>query len=159
MEEIYYHWVMSSHKNVRELGLTELSYIAGIVDGEGTITLTRKVKDGPRQLVVTVSNCEHKLLSFLHKIVGAGSITSKRIYRKEHSQAFTYRLVNRQALSLLEQIHNHLRTYKRERAKLVLKEYLKVTPRNGKYTSTLLKRKGSFEKKFFEILPHNTKNR
>ena len=159
MEELYYHLIMNYYKHVKELALDELSYIAGIIDGEGTITLTRKAKDGPRQLAVTVSNCEYRLLSFLSKTIGAGLITTKRIYKKQHSQAFTFRLVNRQALSLLQQIQNHLRTYKRERAKLVLKEYLKVTPRNGKYTDSLLKRKGKFEKKFFEILPLNTKNR
>lgn len=143
---------------VKLLSQTEAAYIAGIFDGEGTITLTRKAKGKPRHLALTVSSCEYDLLAFLLKTIKAGLITSKRTYKNGHSEAYTYRLLNRQALALLIQIAPHLRTYKRRRAKIVLKDYVRLTPRNGKYSLQQLKLKEKFEKRFFDMLP-NSKSR
>lgn len=42
--------------------------------------------------------------------------------------SFTFALYNRQALSLLEQIHIYLRTYKAERATLILRDYHSERP-------------------------------
>lgn len=52
---------------------------------------------------------------------------------------------NRQALRLLEQIEPFLRSYKRDRARLVLCDYVPLTPRNGKYTADVLAQRQQFE--------------
>lgn len=127
------------------LGVADAAYIAGIIDGEGTITLTRKHRNENRQLAVTVSSNERCLLEFIRQSVGVGKITNKRTAKAEHAPQFTFALYNRQALVLLEQVTPYLRTYKRERARLILRDYLRLTPRNGYYTDALRTEREKFE--------------
>ena len=46
------------NRNVIELATIDAAYIAGLIDGEGTITLTRLHRNQNRQLVVSISNTE-----------------------------------------------------------------------------------------------------
>ncbi|MCW9088029.1 MAG: LAGLIDADG family homing endonuclease [Gammaproteobacteria bacterium] len=128
---------MSHYKIPNTLSSIDAAYIAGLIDGEGTITLTRKHRNENRQLAVTISNTEKDLLEYVLKTIGAGKITNKRTTRAHHTPSFTYALYNRQALNLLAQIHPYLKTYKVRRARLILSDYLSLTPRNGKYTDQL----------------------
>ena len=150
---------MAKYRQVRKLTKERSAYLAGIVDGEGTITLTRKDKTQYRQLAVTISSCELSLVEHILAVVGAGNISKKRVYSPKHSEAYTYGLLNRQALTLLTHVYPFLRTYKRKRAALVLKYYLRLTPRNGKYSVVQLAKRELFIEKFFSLLPHNTKTR
>jgi len=104
------------YRNTNQLNDVDAAYIAGLIDGEGTVTLTRKHRNENRQLAVTVSNTDSDLLEYLLDTVGAGKITGKRTARTHHTPSFTYALYNRQALSLLQQVTPFLRTYKAERA-------------------------------------------
>ncbi|HSJ48451.1 MAG TPA: LAGLIDADG family homing endonuclease [Gammaproteobacteria bacterium] len=131
--------------DVKQLGIADAAYIAGLIDGEGTITLSRKHRNENRQLAITISNTERRLLDFVLDTVGAGKITGKRTTRSNHTPSFTYAIYNRQALQLLAQIHSSLRTYKADRALLILRKYLKLTPRNGKYTDALRQKREQFE--------------
>lgn len=125
---------MADYRQVRTLSREEAAYIAGIIDGEGTITLTHIHRNANRQLVVSISSTERELLNFILRTVGAGRITNKRIARAHHTPSAAYAVNNRQALSLLEQVTPFLRTYKARRAQFALANYVQVTPRNGKYT-------------------------
>ena len=125
---------MATYKKVRTLTPVDASYIAGLIDGEGTITLTRKLRGGNRQLIVSVSSTEINLLQHIKEVTGVGRITGKRTYQPHHTPSFTYAVGNRQALIILQQITPYLRSYKAERAALVLKHYLRLTPRNGRYS-------------------------
>jgi hypothetical protein len=133
------------YKTVRSLSLTEAAYVAGLVDGEGTITLSRKHADEQRQLAVTISSTEPSILEFVMSAVGAGKITRKAPARSNHAVGLTFALWNRQALSLLTQVTPFLCSYKRQRAELVLRDYLRVTPRNGKYSELTKRQKREFE--------------
>jgi hypothetical protein len=62
---------------------------------------------------------------------------------------------NRQALAVLREISGYLRSYKRERARLVLDRYLQVTPRNGKYTGEMSLRRCEFEDVFAALTPRH----
>ena len=66
---------------------------------------------------------------------------------------FTYTVTNRQALELLNQIVLYLQSYKKLRAELVLSNYVKLTPRNGKYSDELIQKRLAFEVAFFDIVP------
>ena len=147
----------TKYKKVRILTKTESAYLAGIIDGEGTVALTRRNRNDQRQLSVTVSNTDRALLEYIMKIIGAGKITNKTMSMSHHSPAFTYHVSNRQALSLLHQIVRFLRTYKRERAHVALKGYLRVTTRNGKYSKELLLAKEKFNDSFFAFSSTNAK--
>lgn len=142
---------------VRILNQEEAAYIAGIVDGEGTITLTRRNKGQNRRLSLVVSNNEVKLLKWIKRIVGAGQITTKRFNPNNRFNACAYQINNSQAYELVTQLAPYLRSYKRLRAKLVVKYYRKLTPRNGKYTAGLLKQREKFIKSFFEIKNYSSR--
>lgn len=130
---------------------SEAAYIAGIIDGEGTITLTRTHRGENRRPVVSVSSTELPLLLYVRSVVGAGRITGKARTHDHHSPSFAYVLLSRQALNLLSQIVRYLRTYKAGRARLLLDEYLLVTPRNGRYSPDQREARRSFEERFFSI--------
>lgn len=150
---------MSRYETARKLSPPEAAYLAGIVDGEGTITLTRRNSYKQRHLILSVSNTELRLLRHLRALTGVGKITKKRVYSARHSLGYTYGTSNRHALDIIAAIHPYLQTHKRRRAKLVLENYLKLTPRNGKYTPTMLKKREQFIEKFFDIRPETTTTR
>ena len=55
------------------------------------------------------------------------------------------------ALTVLADVAPYVRSYKRHRAALVLRNYLAVTPRNGKYDAETLLAKRTFEDVFCAI--------
>lgn len=144
---------MANYKKTCKLSLADAAYIAGLVDGEGTIALTRRHRNENRQLEISISNTEMELLEYLLMTIGAGRITQKKTYRDKHTPSATYLISNRQALSLLEQISPFLRTYKQHRADLVLQDYLRLTPRNGKYSPDTQQKRNRFIETFLKIKP------
>jgi len=144
---------MGIYKTVQELDPVDAAYIAGLIDGEGTITLTQEHRNENRRLVVSVSNNELQILNYLRDTTGVGSISSKRTYQSNHSPSYTYKITNRQALTLLEQVTPFLRSYKSDRARLILNHYANLTPRNGKYTSELKVARKRFEKTVLKLTP------
>ena len=144
---------MAIYKTTKQLTPPIAAYIAGLIDGEGTITLCRKHKNENRQLAVSISGTEKYLLEYVLEVVGTGKITTKKTVKTHHSPSFTYAIYNRQALSLLEQISLYLQTYKKYRSQLILKDYLRLTPRNGKYNEELKSAKKDFEVQLLNILP------
>lgn len=144
---------MTIYKTTRSISAEDAAYIAGLIDGEGTITLTRKHRNENRQLAVTISSTERNLLQFVLHSTGVGKITNKRISQTQHKPSYTYAVYNRQALRLLQQIQPQLKSYKAARSALVLRDYVDVTPRNGKYSKELLVDRRNFERVFWEIKP------
>jgi len=144
---------MTKYRKVRKLTSEEAAYLAGLIDGEGTVSLTRKHRGEHRQLMVSISNTEQPLLRYVKKIIGAGRITNKRTYQANHTPSATYAISNRQALDVLEQVRPYLKTYKAKRAQLILRSYIRLTPRNGKYTQALLKERDIFIEKFLRLNP------
>lgn len=139
------------HKNIKKLSQTEAAYLAGLIDGEGTITLTHRQKGAQRQLVVSISNTERDLLLAVLKMLGVGKITSKKESNSLHRAGYAYVLSNRQALALLDQIISYLHSYKKHRAQLIIDSYMRLTPRNGKYSKVIFEEREEFIKKFFDI--------
>jgi hypothetical protein len=144
---------MANYKKTLKLNPTDAAYIAGIIDGEGTISLSRKHKSDNRQLVISISNTERQLLEYIFQAVGTGKLTRKKTSQEKHTPSFTYSITNRQALDLLEQIKPYLKTYKSSRAELVLSDYIRLTPRNGKYSETIFREREIFIDEFFSIKP------
>lgn len=148
---------MSQYRQTRELVANDAAYIAGLIDGEGTITLSRRHSKDRRQLVVSIANTERSLLDFVLRCVGAGKITNKRTVAQHHTPSYCYSISNRQALSLVRQVQPYLQSHKKDRAALIMTAYLQLTPRNGKYTPLLEQRRSEFEQGFFAITS-NTSN-
>jgi LAGLIDADG-like domain len=145
---------MAQYRVVNPLASADAAYIAGLIDGEGTITLSRKHAGEKRQLAISISNTERPLLDFVLQSVGAGKVTRKKTTKPHHAPGLTYALWNRQALSLLVQVKPFLRSYKRMRAQLVLDHYVQLTPRNGKYTPEIAAERQRFESKLLGLRAH-----
>ena len=146
---------MANYNKVQTLSTSESAYIAGLIDGEGTITLTQEHKNERRRLVVSISSTERSLLDFVQAKSGVGTISNKRSYSEHHTPSYVYKVTNRQALELLRQIEPYMLGYKAERAKYALEHYLVVTPRNGRYTPEQLQHKEQFEQSLLNILPNH----
>lgn len=144
---------MATYRKVKILSREDAAYIAGLIDGEGTLSLSHRHRNENRQFVIGISNTEVRLLNYVHETVGAGRITRKGISKSNHTPSGTYLIDNRQALDLLQQIAPYLRTYKSERAALVLEHYLRLTPRNGKYNLAQKKERMDFIVKFLLMNP------
>lgn len=129
------------------------AYIAGLIDGEGTITLSRPHVNESRRLVVSIANTELQLLQFVLAEVGAGKITRKRAYSQRHTPSYCYAITSRQALSLLRQLTHYLHSYKRNRASLALARYQALTPRNGKYNAAQRSARTQFEQELLALTP------
>ena len=137
--------------SINSLSPCDAAYLAGIIDGEGTITLTRTHRGENRRPVLSISSTEYALLNYVRTTIGAGRISGKVRSRPHHSPSFAYVITGRQALAVLSQVAPYLRTYKLERARLLLDEYVAVTPRNGRYTAEQRARRAAFETRFFSI--------
>lgn len=142
---------MRQTRRVSRLPPEVAAYIAGLIDGEGTITLTRLHSGANRRLVVSIANTEVQILKFVIERVCAGKITSKRTISDLHTPSFCYAISSNQALALLEQVLPHLRSYKRLRAELAIRSYRALTPRNGRYSAGQLGKRQEFERSFLAL--------
>lgn len=125
------------------------AYLAGIIDGEGSIGLY--TSDRARRVgepVVTVDSTDREVLDWL-KMTFGGSIVVKRKQRPHHRQAWTWRVKNRKAVALLALALPYLRIdRKRVRALLLVEEHERCTPRNGHYTPELRAAKDDLLRRF-----------
>lgn len=119
---------------------TEKAYIAGFIDGEGTITLLKKHRNETPSPHVTISNCNLAILKWIRHKVGRGEIQKKKRFKNHHSAAFELRIRGNHALEFLEKIGHYLQI-KRRQADLLIRQYKLVTVRNGRYSPVLLAKK------------------
>lgn len=126
------------------------AYLAGLIDGEGTVTITKEKANSKFKMpVVSVASTTIELLNILVDNYG-GAISNKKLYKEHHKPSFNWRLTNQKALLLLNDILPYmLEPVKVYRAKLLIDSYDKLTNRNGKYTETQIKDKLEFEHLFF----------
>lgn len=131
----------------------EKAYIAGIIDGEGSIMLLKFHRNQFPSPCISVSSTTIELLNWIKSVTKVGTIKNKKNYNSEkHRNSFTYTIKYNDAINLLVQIEPYLViNTKKERAKLIIENYKSVTPRNGKYSKEMLKAKRDFYKKFMDI--------
>lgn len=129
---------------------TTYAYTAGLIDGEGSILLTRRRRNERRSPAVSVTSTSYELVCFLRQSFG-GAIINQKTYKKHHRQAWIWVITHRRVLAFLRIILPYMREQEKiRRAKLLLDRYLVLTPRNGRYTSALLKQRTAFEKAFLK---------
>jgi len=123
------------------LTITEKAYLAGIVDGEGTITLSRQHKNQTPSPQVSISNNNLDLLEYIKNITNCGIICPKKKYKPHHQQSWHWQTRSvSDSLFILKEIQPFL-LVKKTQADLILKYYKELTPRNGRYTPELLEKK------------------
>lgn len=135
----------------------EKAYIAGLIDGEGSICLTRLKKNTRRAPSVSFPNTSLDLISKFKEICG-GVCSSKKTTKDNNTPSFHVQIRYDAALTLLRLVRPYMRRPKKcYRADLLLSDYKKVTSRNGKYTEALNKAREDFEYRFFH--PPESSNR
>lgn len=138
---------------VRAMAVTDAAYLAGLIDGEGTVTLVRRHSRENRRICLSICNTGQDLLEFAKRATGVGHISRRKCSSARHSPAFTWAVWGRQALGILRQCHPWMRSYKRDRTSLALSQYVLLTPRNGKYTTGLRKARTRFEIQLLSLTP------
>jgi hypothetical protein len=131
----------------------EKAYIAGIIDGEGSIMLLSFHRNQQPAPCISISSTTLELLNWVKEKIGTGSIISKKNYNTEkHKYSYTYTLRYDAAIDLLSEIADYLVIgTKKKRAQLILNDYKNVTSRNGRYTEEMLKQKQLFYEKFMVL--------
>lgn len=131
----------------------EKAYIAGIIDGEGSIILQKFHKNQFPSPCVSIASTSMELLTWIRNIVGKGKIISKKNYNPEkHKDCYSYILKYNNSISFIEEIYPYLIIKgKIKRANLILTRYKEVTPRNGRYSSEMLKSKEQLYLDFIAI--------
>jgi hypothetical protein len=135
------------------LSKTEAAYLAGIIDGEGTITLTKMHRTEHRRPIISIASTEIELLQYIQKLIG-GYISSKKNYNPSlHKNSYVLTIKNkRDIFTILICISPYLKiSQKKKRASLILDKYDKLTARNGKYNPDQLLLKQLFEEEFLSI--------
>lgn len=129
-------------------------YTAGLFDGEGTVTLCSRNKNKMRSPKVSIPSTSYELMEFLKSNYG-GHISTKKKYKEHHKQSWSWSLSYNKVIKFLKAIFPYLREKEKiRRTNLILTQYKKVTPRNGKYTKELLQKRQQFIQQFFH--PSNT---
>ena len=125
---------------------TEKAYIAGIVDGEGSIMLTKFHKNQYHSPCVSIASTDLELLEWVKNTIKGGKITSKKIYNKNrHKNSYTYTIIYDEAIQLLQDIEPYLVIPKKKaRAQHIIVNYKQVTIRNGRYNEAQRQAKEQF---------------
>lgn len=128
----------------------EKAYIAGIIDGEGSIMLQRFHTNQYPAPCVSIASTTIELLTWLKDTIGYGVIIKKKNYNPEkHKFSYSYVIKQNNAIKLLEDIYSYLIIEsKRKRTEMIITQYKSLTPRNGRYTEEQLAKKESFYEEF-----------
>lgn len=113
----------------------ELIYLAGFLDGEGSIMIGRQIK--PKQkspyfnLRITIVNTNEKVMNWIQNIT-RGTIVNRRINHPKWKKIITWRIRERKAENLLKILLPYL-IVKKQQAKLGLKfqNFRHSLPNNG----------------------------
>ncbi|MET8310761.1 hypothetical protein [Micromonospora sp. NPDC005173] len=131
----------------------ERAWVAGIVDGEGCVTLIGSINQSAfRKPLISVDNTDVEILNELGRLYG-GRVVAKKKAADHHRQAWTWRVYGADnIIALLREIVPYMRcAAKLERAWLLLDEYKRLTPRNGWYTDEARRAKLDFERRFMAV--------
>ncbi len=131
----------------------EKAYIAGIIDGEGSIMLQRFHTNQYPAPCVSIASTTIELLTWLKDTIGYGVIKEKKNYNPEkHKLSYSFVIKQNNAIKLLEDIYPYLIIEsKRKRAEMIITQYKALTPRNGRYTDEQLAKKESFYEEFINV--------
>ena len=135
---------------MRTLSDTEAAYLAGIIDGEGTVCLNRSyaAQFPTFQPLVAVTSTDIELLTWI-KERAKGTIIKQKRYVDHHTQAHIWRLKSDGALALLARTMPFMVIERKKvKAEALVTNWKRVTPRNGYYTEEMRKQKLEFVEMF-----------
>ena len=113
----------------------EIAYLAGIIDGEGSIMLSKYHQSEFPCPCISISSTDLELLEWVRDKIGSGRINRKKNYNiNKHKTSYTYVVYYDTAIDVMNKIEPYLVIVKKKlRAKFITENYKKITIRNGKY--------------------------
>ncbi len=90
----------------RQMSVAEAAYVAGIIDGEGSIIL--QMRRDVVALLVSVTNTDRRLLRWLHEAVGVGSVCAQAKETTIRKATAFWRCSGDAADSVLRQVQPYL---------------------------------------------------
>ena len=129
------------------------NYISGFFDADGYITMVSPNKGKNKTLYVGFTNVELNILEEIKDFIESeinvkGSISKKNSRQENHSDSYDLKYLYNNALKVIEQIDSH-HPKKKHRKEIVIEQYLKLTPRNGKYTDDMKEKREKMVETFF----------
>jgi hypothetical protein len=87
--------------------LWEASYIAGIIDGEGSISLTRMHENEHRRPCISIASTDIELLLYIQELTG-GNINNKKNYNpSKHRDSYTLTIKKKDDVFILLKLLSH----------------------------------------------------
>lgn len=131
----------------------EKGWLAGIIDGEGTISLERKHKGEWRYPRISVSSTDIEILQHCVAITGIGTIRPKKETRKNCSPSWVWKADSKAGtFGILTLILPYLRCPRKlNRARLLFRDYERLTTANGYYTEEQKVAKRKFQEEFMKL--------
>lgn len=86
---------------MNKISAKDLGYIAGMIDGEGTLTISkhrqynRKKETYQYRPFIWITNTNEEVLQIIQKKVGLGTITSYQPSNKKYKKVFYWRILKR----------------------------------------------------------------
>lgn len=126
-----------------------LGWVAGIIDGEGSVELGKRTMW--RRPEVSVASTDKEMIDLL-KILCGGSVSGRSVRKAGWKRSWVWSISSDRALNLLAKIEPLMMCpKKKDRTRLLVYGYKAVTSRNGYYTEQQQQRKQEFERIFFEL--------
>lgn len=126
-------------------------YAAGLFDGEGSVSLVKHRTTRWHSPQVSVASTDHEICEWFQTRFG-GSIVTKQPRMPNHSLSWDWRLTDRRALDFLQKIRPYLVIERKiRRIDLLLNDYIRCTPRNGRYTAEMAEQKEALIEAFFSL--------
>lgn len=100
------------------LSLADAAYLAGLIDGEGSIAVSRTKTSASAKACkrgfayrssVTITMTDLPVLEWVKRTAGVGNICVKKARSRNHKQAWSWTAWSNEAASLLDQILPYLR--------------------------------------------------
>lgn len=131
---------------------TETAWLAGYIDGDGSISISRKTGRRFGSLIIAIDSTDLEILEYVQDLVG-GNIVRKKKYADHHRQAYTWRLLGaNNIIDLCTQVAPYLKcNAKKARAELIRDHWREATPANGQYDEQRLAKKVRFEEEFMRL--------
>lgn len=125
-----------------------LGWLAGIVDGEGSIFLTRHHKTEFRAPTISITNSSKTIIAEIVRITGINSVSKQKKYKAHHKQCYLWKTSYRKAIEIIKLVEPYLIDEKKKKRAQYLLNYDAVSSRNGKYSKELLSKRREFESIF-----------
>lgn len=138
--------------NFPQMNDIEIGWLAGIIDGEGSVSLDPR--NDSRYPRISVPSTDMAILEKCKRITKVGSITPRHSRRSpKHSPTWQWRISgSRQVVEVLKQIQEHLACPKKKaRAQFLILHLNDLCKIGGNYSPAELKKRAELQRAFFQL--------